>query len=112
MISLVWLQRLLGTLLLLLLLLVGTLVVGGLLAPGTLKERERVEPQEIFCKLGTRSVRKVYRMTEDSFWNLHFFLLPTLQQSKRKRGSTPNGGGSSAARLSMALRWFAGGESG
>lgn len=50
-------------------------------------------------------------MPEVLFWKLHGLLQPYCQrQTKRKRGATPNGDIPSSAKLSMALRWFAGGE--
>ena len=74
-------------------------------------KRERVPVETIFSRLGPRFIRKVYRMTELSFWKLLSLLKPYLpNEKKRKRGVTPNGDVSNAARLSMALRWFAGGE--
>ena len=49
-------------------------------------------------------------MSEISFWKLLTLLKPHFEKRKRERGATPNGDVSPAARLSMALRWFAGGE--
>ena len=73
--------------------------------------RERVPVETIFSRLGQRFIRKAYRMTEFSFWKLLSLLKPYLpKENKRERGATPNGDVSNAARLSMALRWFAGGE--
>ena len=81
-------------------------------APGSKNvKRERVPVETIFSRLGARFIRKAYRMTEFSFWKLLSLLKPYLpKENKRKRGATPNGDVSNAARLSMALRWFAGGD--
>jgi hypothetical protein len=50
-------------------------------------------------------------MSEMLFWRLHDLLQPYMNASnKRNRGATPNGDISTAARLSMAIRWFAGGD--
>ena len=75
-------------------------------------QRERVPVVDIFNKLGPRFIRKCYRMTEVSFWKLHKILRPYIKTNKKRSGggATPNGDISSEARLSMALRWFAGGE--
>lgn len=74
-------------------------------------KRDRVPVETIFANLGARLVRKCYRMPEPLFWRLHGLLEPHLpQKNKRKRGSTPNGDIPNSARLSMALRWFAGGD--
>ena len=66
---------------------------------------------EIFARLESeRFIRKLYRMSQESFWTLHSLLEPTLLNRKRKRGATPNGDVSSVSRLSQALHYFAGGE--
>ena len=52
-------------------------------------------------------------MTQRSFWVLFDKIEPYMSghnKKKRKRGKTPNGDIDLAARLSMALRWFAGDE--
>lgn len=50
-------------------------------------------------------------MEESSFWNLLDILLPHFPKySKRKQGKTPNGDTLASLRLSMALRYFAGGD--
>ena len=75
-------------------------------------QRERKPVDKIFSDLGPRLFRKCYRMPEVLFWKLHGLLQPYCQrQTKRKRGATPNGDIPSSAKLSMALRWFAGGGS-
>ena len=73
--------------------------------------RERIPVTTIFINLGQRFVRRAYRMTEASFWKLFHLIKPHMpRKKKRKRGCTPNGDIDASARLSMALRWFAGGE--
>jgi hypothetical protein len=51
-------------------------------------------------------------MTETMFWKLHgkIRIFMKSHTNKRKRGATPNGDISCSSRLSMALRWFAGGD--
>ena len=74
-------------------------------------KRERVPVETIFANLGPRLLKKCYRMPEMLFWKLDGLLTPYMRdKKKRKRGSTPNGDIPNSARLSMALRWFAGGE--
>ena len=76
--------------------------------------RERVPVEIIFSRLGTRLFRKCYRMSEPVFWDLHKLLEPHLlsfNNNLERRSIPPNGEISTTARLSMALRWFAGGES-
>ena len=49
-------------------------------------------------------------MKESTFWKLNSILLPYLpKQRKRKRGKTPNGEINSSQKLSVAIRYFAGG---
>ena len=74
-------------------------------------KRDRVPIDEIFSRLDDRWFRKCYRMSKSLFWKLHTLLEPHMKQvSAQQRGPPPNGFVSSAARLSMAIRWFAGGE--
>jgi hypothetical protein len=68
----------------------------------------------IMYKLGSHA-RRAYRMGTTSFWQLHRLLLPFLRAPssrgrKRKRGKIPNGPITTAARLSIALQYFAGGS--
>ena len=73
--------------------------------------RERVPVALIFSRLGERLMKRCYRMSEDLFWKLHSLLKPYLNvKKKRLRGATINGDIPSEARLSMAIRWFAGGD--
>ncbi len=74
-------------------------------------ERERVPVNEIFGRLDERWFKKCYRMSKSLFWKLHSLLDPHMKQvSSKQRGPPPNGLISTAARLSMAIRWFAGGD--
>ena len=74
--------------------------------------RERIPVQAIFSRLGPRLFSKAYRMSEQLWWKLHDTLLPHALtfNPQRKRGSTPNGDVPFSSRLSMSIRWFAGGE--
>jgi DDE superfamily endonuclease len=74
--------------------------------------RQRIPVQVIFSRLGPRLFSKAYRMSEQLWWKLHGTLLPLAVASncRRKRGSTPNGDIPFSSRLSMAIRYFAGGE--
>jgi len=84
----------------------------GRLAGSSNIPRQRVPVETIFSRLGPRMFKKCYRMTETTFWKLHGLLMPFMKShsKKRKRGITPNGDIPSSSRLSMALRWFAGGD--
>ena len=73
-------------------------------------KRKRRTVKDIFSELGRRYVRKAYRMDEHSFWHLHKVLYGTDDINKRCRGATVNGPVLNSSRLSMALRWMAGGD--
>ena len=91
---------------------------GGTFQPGwklgcPVTKRERVPVADIFSRLDDRWFRKCYRMSKTLFWKLHSILEPHLLRdrlTKQQRGPPPNGYVSTSARLSMAIRWFAGGE--
>ena len=73
--------------------------------------RERVHVKDIIKRLGKRNFRRAYRMTIRSFWILLDLIKPCMKiPRKRKRGKTPNGDISLSSQLSIALRWFAGGD--
>lgn len=77
----------------------------------TIKRRRR--PAELlFSELSDHGFRRMYRMTQNSFWRLYDILLPNLpiHQRKRKRGKTPNGDITMPTCLAMALRYFCGGD--
>ena len=84
----------------------------------TRKEREWVPRKRrciknIFQELGPYHVRRSYRMNENTFWKLNAVLLPyipNIPTRKRKRGKTPNGDIFSSQKLSIAIRYFAGGS--
>jgi hypothetical protein len=71
--------------------------------------RTRRSVQQIREDMGDSVFRKAYRMKYDDFWKLHHIVFKTDLVAKRKRGTTPNGDILNSHRLSMALRWFAGG---
>ena len=73
-------------------------------------KRHRRSVDVIFSELGRKNVRKAYRMEENSFWYLHKMLFQSDSIRKRNRGATINGAILNSARLSMALRWIAGGD--
>ena len=74
--------------------------------------RIRRDMNEYIGQMDDRGFRRRYRMTKAAFWTLLDIIenhLPSTGE-KRKRGAVPNGPISKAARLSMALRFFAGGD--
>jgi hypothetical protein len=76
----------------------------------TLK-RTRRSVDAIFDEIGAATVRRMYRMTPESFWNLHQLLQRKLENpKKRKRGQAPNGLIPSDLRLARALRYMCGGD--
>lgn len=75
-------------------------------------KRNRINMEEYVGRMADRSFRRKYRMNKDAFWTLLDIIerhLPNTGE-KRKRGAVPNGPITKAARLSMALRYFAGGD--
>ena len=76
-------------------------------------KRTRKTVDVIFRELGPKNIRKSYRMHKESFWKLHRLLFKSDDTKKRtKQGLPPNGYILNSSRLSMALRWFAGGDKG
>ena len=74
-------------------------------------QRTRRSVEAIFGEIGATTVRRMYRMTPESFWNLHQLLERKLENpNKRKRGKAPNGLIPSDLRLAMALRYMCGGD--
>ena len=74
--------------------------------------RERLDMNKYIAQAEERGFRRRYRMNKDAFWTLLDIIerhLPSTGE-KRKRGAVPNGPISKAARLSMAIRFFAGGD--
>ena len=75
-------------------------------------KRVRKDMDEYLGSMDGRLFRRKYRMERDSFYRLLDILgdhLPSTGE-KRKRGMTPNGPITKAARLSMAIRYCAGGD--
>ena len=73
--------------------------------------RQRKSVEEIFSSLGPTYSKSAYRMRTDSFYKLHDLLCGcNPNPNKRKRGATQNGPIASKSKLSMALRFFAGGD--
>lgn len=73
------------------------------------RRRTRLDLAAHFNDLGPTVFRRCYRMTQESFWNLLEIIgkhLPSYVNEKQ----VPNGPITKAARLSMALRYFAGGD--
>ena len=67
--------------------------------------------EAIFGEVGPTTVRRMYRMTPESFLNLHQLLERKLEKpKKRKRGRAPNGLIPYDLRLAMALRYMCGGD--
>ena len=83
------------------------------IAKRTFVRRKRKVVSAIFSELGPYYVHKSYRMDEVHFWKLYNMLKPHNRNKKRKRskqGSTPNGEIPFTLRLSIAIRYFAGGS--
>lgn len=72
----------------------------------------------IFRELGPTYTRRAYRMSPDTFYNLHRVLFPYLRyninplqgSTKKNRNGARNGLVPSTIRLAAALRYFAGGS--
>lgn len=72
----------------------------------------------IFAELGPSYLRQAYRMDKASFYKLHGMLRPGLggrkfsvkSTKKYHKNGAPNGIIPSTSRLSMALRYFTGGD--
>ena len=81
--------------------------------------RRRKPVKEIFAELGPSLTRRAYRMTEASFWELLHRLKPfikcssetnKLDSGKTHRNGAKNGLITAETRLSVALRFYAGGR--
>lgn len=74
--------------------------------------RTRTNMDIYIGRMRERSFRRKYRMHKEAFWTLLEIIERNLPNTgeKRKRGAVPNGPISKAARLSMALRYFSGGD--
>ena len=74
--------------------------------------RTRRSKEAIFGEIGATTVRRMYRMSPESFWNLHQLLERKLENpKKRRRGRARNALLiPSDLRLAMALRYMCGGD--
>jgi len=87
-------------------------------APSPFIPRKRRAVRSIFKEMGPYYFQRAYRMDEDNFWWLHRMLYanlggrvrPRKGSKKKHRNGAKNGIISSPARLSAALRYFAGGR--
>ena len=73
-------------------------------------KRKRKSVSDNMKEMGPKWTRQAYRMHGESFWKLHHMLFDTDVPRKRKRGKSVNGDILMSHRLSMALRWMAGGS--
>jgi DDE superfamily endonuclease len=82
-------------------------------------KRVRRPVQTLFAEYGPSYFRRAYRMNEAAFWELHALLKPYMistykrpagRKPKTHRKGTKNGIIASEARLSIAIRYFAGGR--
>ena len=71
--------------------------------------RTRKTVQFIFDDLGPRIVKRAYRMSDKSFWKL-LVLIKENYNPGIKLNNIQNGEIKLCARLSMPIRWFAGGD--
>ena len=76
------------------------------------KKRKRKDMAEYLGSMDEKLFQRRYRMSKDAFYMLLDIIgdhLPSTGED-RKRGSTPNGNVTREARLSIALRYCAGGD--
>ncbi|KAL9191554.1 hypothetical protein ACHAXT_001260 [Thalassiosira profunda] len=76
-------------------------------------KRKRLDVDDHFSSMDHRLFRRKYRMGKASFYKLLDILrpyLPSTGEVRSRPGSVPNGPISKASRLSMALRYCAGGD--
>jgi hypothetical protein len=76
------------------------------------RTRKRKYVNDIFNELGPHYVRRAYRMESDSFWKLCRLLRPFVVKasSKKFRSGAKNGLIPTPTKISVALRYFAGGS--
>jgi len=92
--------------------------VAALIDPLPAIRRVRRPVSSIFQELGESYTSRAYRMTALSFWTLHRLLYlhmgydqyPSLHSKKMNRNGAKNGRIHSTHRLSIAIRYFAGGS--
>ena len=85
----------------------------GRAAGSTTIKRKRRDMEEYLGRMDDRNFRRKYRMNKDAFWLLLDIIgghLPSTGEDNKCGGGPPNGPITIAARLSMALRYFAGGD--
>ena len=76
-------------------------------------KRQRLDIVDHFNRMDPRLFRRKYRMIKTSFYTLLDILdpyLPSTGEDRAKPGSVPNGPITKSSRLSMALRYCAGGD--
>jgi hypothetical protein len=79
-------------------------------------KRSRRPVSDIMRELGPVYTKRAYRMTGESFFNLHKILWkylrrPVISAKKKCRNGSPNGIVPTTVWLSIAMRYFAGGRS-
>jgi DDE superfamily endonuclease len=76
------------------------------------RTRKRKYVNDIFSELGPHYVRRAYRMEPSSFWKLCRLLRPFLVKATKKkcRNGAKNGLITTPTRISVAIRYFAGGS--
>jgi hypothetical protein len=83
--------------------------------PGKAVKRRRPTVNAIMDGLGESYVRRSYRMKRETFWKLHDILwqklrTPPTESKKKCRNGATNGVVTTSIRLSIAIRFFAGGD--
>jgi hypothetical protein len=82
--------------------------------PGSLGvKRNRLNIDDYVARLDERNFRRKYRMNKEAFRLLLDIVSPHMPETgeNKKKGGVPNGPITLGSRLSMALRYFAGGGS-
>ena len=84
----------------------------GRVAGSKTKKRKRLDVDQYIVEMDLTFFCRKYRMSKNSFYNLLDIIKPHLPTygSQRSRGANPNGTITAEARLSMALRYCAGGN--
>ena len=81
--------------------------------PGALGvKRARLNIDDYVARLDDRNFRRKYRMDKEAFWLLLNIVSPHMPETGENKeiGGVPNGPITHGSRLSMALRYFAGGD--
>ena len=79
------------------------------LGTGTCRRRRRTVAS-LFAEYGPYYARRAYRMTPHSFLKLYKLIQPYMGHRKRKRGKDINDTVPGDIKLSIAIRYFAGGD--